>query len=148
VPRPASQGSACSFTSCRLARESWRSGQPRSTFTGCTYTSGTSWSCTSDRNAKHAFAAISESDILAALARLPIRSWSFKADRKHTRHIGPTAQDFKAAFHIGSSPRLIRLLDEGGSALAGVQGLYRQLKAQQGEIAQLRAEVAKLERRP
>jgi hypothetical protein len=119
---------------------------PGATYTGCKLTSASGWACSSDRNVKHAFRPISDQRILAGLAAMPIDSWSYKLDRAGTRHIGPTAQDFLAAFHIGSSPRLIGTLDEGGVALAGVQGVYRLVLAQQRQIARLQAQLATLER--
>jgi hypothetical protein len=118
---------------------------PGATFVGCTITTG-SLSCTSDRNAKRAFEPISDQEILRALSALPIDTWSYKLDRTGTRHIGPTAQDFQAAFHVGNNPRLIGTLDEGGVALAGVQGLYRMVLKQEAQIAALEAQVAALER--
>jgi hypothetical protein len=117
---------------------------PGATYTGCTISTSGGQSCTSDRNAKHAFRAISGRSILDALARMPIRSWSYKLDRTGTRHIGPTAQDFMSAFQIGANPRMIGTLDEGGVSLAGEQALYRMVLRQERQIKQLQAEVAAL----
>jgi hypothetical protein len=119
---------------------------PGATFNGCTLTSGSAgWQCTSDRNAKHLFRPISDQAILGALERTPIASWSYRLDRSNTRHIGPTAQDFMKAFRVGNNPRAIGTLDEGGVALAGVQGLDRLVQRQQHEIQQLDARLAALE---
>ncbi len=110
--------------------------------TGCRIAPrGGSWSCTSDRNAKRDFAPISDQQILRRLAGLLIDTWSYKTDPTGTRHIGPTAQDFKAAFKVGNDPRSIGLLDEGGVALAAIQGLYRQLLTQQAQIQSLQAQL-------
>jgi hypothetical protein len=43
------------------------------------------------------------------------------------RHIGPMAQDFYSAF--GLDDKRITTIDEGGVALAAIQGLYRQNQA-------------------
>lgn len=75
-----------------------------------------------------------------------IDTWSYKIDPTETRHIGPTAQNFLAAFHVGDNPREIGLLDEGGIALAGEQGLYRLLLRQQAQIAALDAQLVALKR--
>jgi hypothetical protein len=117
---------------------------PGATFTGCTLTTSSGWACSSDRNVKRDFRPISDQAILQALDRIPIDSWSYKLDRSGTRHIGPTAQSFKAAFHIGSSPRMIGTLDEGGVALAGEQGLYQLLLQQQRQIQALGRQLAAL----
>jgi len=122
-------------------------GLPSSAFWSLTGNAGTStWNCTSDRNAERGFAPISDNLILDRLARLPITTWSYKSDRKHVRHVGPVAQDFKAAFGVGGDSRSIGLLDEGGVALAGVQGLYRDLTRQEAVNARQDAEIARLER--
>ena len=109
-------------------------------------TTSSGWSCSSDRNVKHAFRPASGQAILDALARMPIRSWSYKLDPTGTRHIGPTAQDFMAAFRVGSNPRMISLLDEGGVTLAAEQALHQLILRQQRAIAALQKEVAALKR--
>lgn len=101
----------------------------------------------SDRHMKHRFAAVSGDRILAKIAQLPITTWAYKTDPSATRHIGPMAQDFKAAFHVGNDPRSIGLLDEGGVALAGVQGLNRKVHRQQAQIDSLKRLVKKLAKR-
>jgi hypothetical protein len=57
------------------------------------------------------------------------------------RHIGPTAQDFYRAYVLGLDDKHIATIDEGGVALAGIQGLYRQNKALQRENTTLRAQL-------
>jgi len=56
------------------------------------------------------------------------------------RHIGPMAQDFAAAFRVGSDDTHITTVDESGVALAAIQQLYR-------ENQELKAAVAALQRR-
>lgn len=114
---------------------------PGATFTGCTLTSASGWACSSDRNVKRAFRPINDQSILTELAAMPIESWSYKLDPKGTRHIGPTAQAFMEAFHIGNSPRLIGTLDEGGVALASVKGLYQLVQRQQATINRQQHEI-------
>lgn len=127
---------------------------PGATYTGCKLTSSSGWSCTSDANAKHDFAGVSDQQVLRELARMPIRSWSYKIDPTGTRHVGPTAQAFKRAFGFGNDPRSISLLDEGGVALASVKGLYQLVtrqqaveRRQQAQISELQREVGKLLKR-
>jgi DNA-binding transcriptional MerR regulator len=45
------------------------------------------------------------------------------------RHLGPTAQDFHAAFHLGESERTIATVDADGVALAAIQGLNEKVEA-------------------
>lgn len=114
---------------------------PGATYTGCKLTNSNGWACSSDRNVKHAFRPINDQTLLNALARMPIQSWSYKLDPRSTRHIGPTAQDFMAAFHIGANPRLIGTLDEGGVALASVKGVYSLVQTQKATIDHQQARI-------
>ena len=96
----------------------------------------------SDRNRKEAFAPVDAHVILDRVARLPIESWRYKGDT--IRHIGPMAQDFAAAFHVGPDDRHIDLLDANGVALAAIQALAERVQAQESEIAALRAALDRL----
>lgn len=102
----------------------------------------------SDRNLKEEFAPIDNGAILELVARLPISSWNFKSDPA-TRHIGPMAQDFYAAFDVGPDDKHIATIDADGVALAAIQGLNQkladQVKAQAAEIQSLRLRLEKLE---
>ena len=60
------------------------------------------------------------------VAALPITRWNFKQD-KGIEHIGPMAQDFYEAFEVGMDDRHIATVDEGGVALAAIQGLNQKL---------------------
>jgi len=103
----------------------------------------------SDRNAKQDFKPVDPTVILAKVARLPLSEWSYKDDAT-TRHIGPMAQDFHAAFAIGTDDRHIAPLDEGGVALAAIQGLNEKIEAGServdGRIQRLEAENVELKR--
>jgi len=46
------------------------------------------------------------------------------------RHLGPTAQDFHAAFGLGESERTIATVDADGVALAAIQGLNQKLESE------------------
>ena len=76
---------------------------------------------------------------------MPITSWSYKAEKPSIRHIGPMAQDFYKAFGLGLDNEHITTIDEGGVALAAIQGLYRQNQALQRENGSLNARLDKLE---
>jgi hypothetical protein len=102
-----------------------------------------SFSTTSDRNLKEKFAPIDNQEILKRVASLPISRWNFKTDAA-TRHIGPMAQDFYAAFNVGMDDRHIATVDEDGVALAAIQGLNEKLKE---EGAQKDAQIKALEKR-
>jgi hypothetical protein len=94
----------------------------------------------SDRNLKANFAAIDPQDVLERVVAMPISTWNFKQD-SGTKHIGPMAQDFKAAFDVGTDDRHIAVVDAQGVALAAIQGLNqkleRTLRQKDAEILQL-----------
>lgn len=100
-----------------------------------------SWSSVSDRNAKEDFAPLNASTALAGVAALPLTTWSYRTE-PGVRHAGPMAQDFYATFGIGEDDRHISEVDEGGVALAAIQGLNQKLDAgsQKSEIGLRQAE--------
>ena len=100
---------------------------------------------TSDRNAKENFASVNSEDVLQKVAALPISEWNYKTDQSGVAHVGPTAQDFHAAFGLnGADDKHISVVDEGGVALAAIQGLNQKLQQKDAEIRELRQSVAEL----
>ena len=78
------------------------------------------------------------------MIELPISEWSYKTAADGTRHIGPMAQDFSAAFGLGNSNTSIATLDVGGVALAAIQALEAENRALEARIEALEALVAEL----
>jgi len=108
---------------------------------------GTAWAVISDRNVKKDFASVNSLQILEKLAALPITQWHYQwEDQTVTPHIGPMAQDFKAAFFPGRDDKSITTLEADGVAFAAIQGLNRKLEQKQTEITELKARLEKLER--
>ena len=104
----------------------------------------------SDRNVKQDFAEVNSGAILEKVAQLPILTWAYKNDPT-TKHLGPVAQDFYATFAIGPDERHIAVVDEGGVALAAIQGLNQKVEAggrrSEDRIQKLEAENAELKGR-
>jgi hypothetical protein len=111
----------------------------------------------SDRNLKTGFAPVDAADILNKVSHLPIRQWRFKSESEAVRHIGPMAQDFRAAFGLGKNPTAIATVDADGVALAAIQGLNEkvesrirkltdELKRRDVENAELQRRIERLER--
>ena len=104
----------------------------------------------SDKNIKTDFTKVMPEDILNRLAALPIQGWRYTNEIAGIRHIGPMAQDFKAAFGLGKDDKFIGFVDEQGVALAAIQGLNQklneQLKARDEEIAGLRSRLDAMKR--
>ena len=110
-----------------------------STSTGAyLHTDGT-WTNASDVNRKHLFAEVSGEDVLARLRNLPVTSWSYRTNSEGARHIGPTAQDFHAAFGLGDDDKVISTVDADGVALAAAQALEARTATQADEIDRLRS---------
>ena len=98
---------------------------------------------TSDRNAKENFTAVNAREVLAKLAALPVTQWNYKTDSKEVQHVGPMAQDFQAAFGLdGTDDKHISVVDEGGVALAAIQGLNQKLNEKEAEIQALKQQLA------
>jgi hypothetical protein len=111
---------------------------------------GGSWSAVSDRNVKDHLAAVDGREVLQRVLALPVASWNYVSQDPSIRHIGPMAQDFYAAFHVGEDDRHITQVDEGGVALAAIQGLNQKLMDElaktEAEVSELKARIAQLER--
>jgi trimeric autotransporter adhesin len=110
-----------------------------------------SWESLSDSQAKSAVVPVDGSQVLAALMSIPVSTWSYRGQDPSIRHIGPMAQDFYSAFHVGTDNRYIGTVDEEGVALAAIQQLYRLVlqghgssASQSGETT-LSAQVASLQ---
>jgi len=105
----------------------------------------------SDRDIKTDFAPVSAETILASVAALPISSWRYTNETAVVRHVGPMAQDFRAAFRLGNGDKFIEFVDEEGVALAAIQGLNEKVEvgSQKAEVRmqQLEKENAELRER-
>jgi len=112
------------------------------TSTSAYLSSAGQWTDVSDRALKHDFRPLDTSSVLQKVGRMSITSWGYKAEKPSVRHIGPTAQDFYKAFGLGLDNKHIGTIDEGGVALAAIQGLYRQNLALKARLAKLEQKVA------
>jgi hypothetical protein len=99
----------------------------------------------SDRNAKQDFTPVNRSSLLGRLAALEVSEWSYISEGSGVRHVGPTAQDFRAAFGFGDDDTHISLADLSGVALAAIQELHLRLEQRDREIAELRRRLEALE---
>lgn len=115
------------------------------TSTGADLTEGGVWENASDRNLKRGFQAVDVGHILSEVVAMPVTRWFYKTEGDAIHHIGPVAQDFYAAFGLGRSDKTIGTVDEGGVALAAIQGLNQKVEkenvALKSENATLKAEI-------
>lgn len=98
---------------------------------------------TSDRNAKEQFKPVNTRDVLDKVAAMPITEWQYK-QQADSRHIGPMAQDFRDAFTLGQDEKHISVVDEGGVALAAIQGLNQKVDEKDARIKELEKSVIEL----
>jgi hypothetical protein len=87
----------------------------------------------SDRNLKEHLEPVDPRAVLEKVAALPLQEWSYLADDGGSRHLGPMAQDLRAAFGLGADDRHITMVDADGVALAAIQGLNQKLEEKIGE---------------
>lgn len=92
----------------------------------------------SDRDTKTAIETVDPQQVLAKVAALPISTWSRRSGAPTVRHMGPMAQDFAAAFGLGSNDRSIAIVDLAGVSLAAIKGLNAELSEKEEQIAALR----------
>jgi hypothetical protein len=122
------------------------SGQTATYLVGNVFTPSGTVQSSCDRNLKENFSPINPQTVLARVAAMPVTEWNYKTD-KADEHIGPMAQDFHAAFGLnGVDDKHISVVDEGGVALAAIQGLNQKLNEKDAEIDDLKARLEKLER--
>jgi len=112
---------------------------------GAYLTTGGVWTNGSDRNSKTDFTAVDAQTVLDKVAALPVTEWRYKGEAADVRHIGPMAQDFKAAFGLGYDERHIGTVDADGVALAAIKALNEKAAALQRENETLRARLDSLE---
>ena len=82
---------------------------------------------TSDRESKTAFAPVDAAAVLRKVVALPVETWSYRT-APGVRHLGPTGQDFQAAFGLGNDDKGIATVDADGVALVAIQGLHEMLR--------------------
>jgi len=105
------------------------------------------WDTASSQALKANFADVDPKGVLAALMRLPVRTWNYRAQDPSVRHLGPTAEDFRAAFGIGDGPAYISTVDADGVAFAAIQGLGQTVDELRAENRGLKEQVGRLEAR-
>jgi hypothetical protein len=94
---------------------------------------------------KRGLTSVDPSPVLERLATLPISQWSYRTEGSEVRHLGPMAQDFKAAFELGDSDQTILQVDADGVAFAAIQALYRRVQELETQNRRLLSRVGAVE---
>ncbi|HWD19907.1 MAG TPA: tail fiber domain-containing protein [Verrucomicrobiae bacterium] len=112
---------------------------------GGAYCNGTTWVNGSDVKSKHDIRPVNPQQILEQVSALPISKWEYNAENQGVDHVGPMAQDFHAAFGLnGADDKHISTVDEGGIALAAIQGLHQEVQEKNAELKALQTQVQEL----
>jgi len=113
--------------------------------TGCNLPAGSGvFSCSSSRTLKDHFATVDGEDLLSRVRTVPVNFWSYTAEGAQVRHLGPFAEDFRAAFGLGVDNTSIGLLDIDGVNFAAARALEARTTTQAAQIQTLQAENATL----
>jgi hypothetical protein len=119
--------------------------------TGVYMNSGESgWTSVCDRNKKENFHQIDGEQILTKIREMPITEWNYKGTDPTVKYIGPVAQDFYAAFHLGGTDSLgINTLCIDGVNIAAIQALEKrttELKTALNELQKANEKIAQVEK--
>ena len=101
----------------------------------------------SSRDIKQDISPVDPSSILDRVARLPVSTWRYRADESGALHVGPMAQDFRAAFGLGEDDAFLAPSDLAGVGLAAIQALRREVEGRDAEIGILKQQNEDLARR-
>jgi hypothetical protein len=104
------------------------------------------WVAASDRAGKDNLSPVDARDVLRKIAAMPIATWNWKSQDTSIRHMGPMAQDFRAAFGLGETEKGISTVDADGVALAAIQGLHQMVQEKDARIAALETALLELKR--
>ena len=90
----------------------------------------------SSRAVKDIHGEVDYSAILTELSRLEVGTWSYNdGDADTAKHIGPYAEDFRAAFKVGDGA-CINHTDAFGVLFAGVKALAARVKELEEKLAE------------
>jgi hypothetical protein len=110
---------------------------------GAYLTNGGTWTDGSSRTFKENGEIMEKRQLLSKISGISIEVWNFKDSDE--RHIGPYAEDFVAAFDVGTiresdgqrENQYLAASDVAGVALAGVQALLEKIERLEARIAEL-----------
>lgn len=109
---------------------------------------GGAWDTVSDANKKTDWQAADPEAFLRGIAGMNIRSWRYRTQQAEIRHVGPTAQDFRAAFGLGTNDTTISTVDADGAAMLAIQALAKrtdELKQALDKVDALEKRLAEIE---
>ncbi len=103
---------------------------------GAHCTQGGVWTNNCSADVKHLHKEIQGTSILQKIKNLPLYEWSNNSVPNES-HIGPTAEDFRDLFGVGTDRKTLASIDLGGVNLAGLKSLYNLVLEQAEKIRAL-----------
>ncbi len=101
-----------------------------------------SWAAVSDVNKKENLRELDYANVLELLVKnVPVYAYNFKGTDPAVKCMGPTAQDWHAAFPSAKDPLKIETMDLDGVALAAVKGLAIAVRK---ELADMKSDIDKI----
>jgi hypothetical protein len=105
------------------------------------------WSNYSDRNMKENFTDVDGEELLEKIRNIPVTEWNYKKTDPNDKYIGPMAQDFYGAFHLGGTDSLgINSISIDGVNMAGIKALENRTRELRVDYDQLRELVMSLKK--
>lgn len=101
----------------------------------------TAFVASSSRTFKTDLEKVDAREVLEKVANMEIEKWRFHHENEDIRHIGPFAEDFKAAFGLGTDEKHIEMTDVNGVALVAIQALYQEVQELKKQNAELREQM-------
>jgi hypothetical protein len=101
----------------------------------------------SSRNIKKNIDPVDERAVLEKVRRLDIKRWQYKRDETGAKHMGPMAEEFFAAFGLGTDDAHLAASDVAAVALASIRALGKELEAARAENAALKKRLDRIEAR-
>ena len=101
----------------------------------------------SSRSIKHRITPVKSGEVLERARSIGIARWRYKNDQTQAEHMGPMAEDFRAAFGLGADDQHLASSDVAAVALASMQALSRVVEQQATELRRLTRENKQLAER-
>ncbi len=106
---------------------------------GAYLTQGGTWTNASSRIKKEDFTDVNSNDLLQKISQLSIQKWKYKGTDEY--HIGPVAEDFYAAFGLGTDEQGISTVDPVGIALAAIKEQQKKIEWLEKQNDDLKKEI-------
>jgi hypothetical protein len=104
------------------------------------------WSNYCDRNIKENFIELDGEELLEKLHSIPVTEWNYKKGDTSMKYVGPMAQDFYAAFHLGGTDSLgINSISIDGVNMAGIKALEQRTREMKTVITTVQEQNAALQ---